>query len=104
MKTKRIIFPTTASLSIMGRRRRQETQTLSSATSEFFNSEPGTPNSELIVFANELSIQSDGWAQLAPYGDFPGQGFVRNADGTVTKFAAVQRMDRPAAEAMAAKF
>ncbi len=69
---------------------------------EFANAADEQP--ELVEFENELSIQADGWAQLAPYGDFPGKGFRKKADGSVEKFSAIQRMDRAAATDMAAKF
>ncbi len=57
-----------------------------------------------ITLANELNLQSDGWAQLAPYGDFPGVAVIANDNGTVSSFPAVQRLDRQAAEAMVANF
>jgi len=49
-------------------------------------------------------MDGQGWAQLAPFGDYPGQALLQGADGSVTKFAAIQRFDRAAAEAMVAKF
>src|SRR5690349_5926487 len=58
----------------------------------------------IIGVANEFSRAFDGWAQLAPYGDFPGQALRREADGSVAKFPAIQRLDRAAAELMVARF
>jgi hypothetical protein len=59
---------------------------------------------EFTGFSNELSVNADGWAQLAPYGDFPGRAVIANADGTVTGFDAVQRLDRAAADNMVRNF
>ncbi|MDB6110225.1 MAG: hypothetical protein JWR69_1975, partial [Pedosphaera sp.] len=61
-------------------------------------------DAEMVVFANEVSVEADGWAHLAPFGDFPGKGVLKNKDGTVVEFKAIQRMDRQAAEDMVKKF
>jgi hypothetical protein len=55
-------------------------------------------------FTNELNVAADGWAQLAPFGDYPGRAMLRQADGSHKIFPALQRLDRSAAEAMVAKF
>ena len=31
------------------------------------------PAFELVTFTNEISLDHDGWAQLAPFGDYPGE-------------------------------
>ncbi len=61
-----------------------------------------TPRCECV---NVGSLAEDGWAHLAPFGDFPGLATMVNDDGTSagTK-PAVQRLDRAAAEALVAKF
>ena len=59
---------------------------------------------EFLGFANELSLAADGWAQLAPFGDFPGQAVLANEAGVLATFPAVQRLDRQAAEQMRAQF
>ena len=59
---------------------------------------------EAIAFTNEISIAHDGWAQLAPFGDYPGQALLREPDGSLKKFAAIQRLDRAAADLMVARF
>lgn len=56
------------------------------------------------TFSNEFSLESDGWCQLFPFGDFPGKAVIANSNGTVTSFDAIQRLDRPAAEQMVSNF
>jgi hypothetical protein len=64
-----------------------------------------TPSLESIVFFNELSLGADGWAQIAPFGDFPGMATEFNGDGTVKRrVKAIQRIDRAAAESMVGHF
>src|ERR1700722_4139453 len=58
----------------------------------------------LVAFTNEIEMDHQGWAQLAPFGDYPGQALVQQSDGSVAKFNAIQRFDRAAARAMVAKF
>ena len=75
------------------------------------------PSSRRFQFANEgaarveitnaaAAVGEDGWAQIAPFGDFPGQMHLIGADGRPegTPRDAIQRMDRSAAEAMVANF
>jgi hypothetical protein len=57
-----------------------------------------------LTFSNELNLESDGWGQLFPFGDFPGKAVIANANGTVTSFDAVQRLDRAAADQMVSNF
>ena len=63
-------------------------------------------NSANITFSNQTAISVDGggWAQLAPFGDFPGQAMLRQADGSILKFPAVQRLDCAAADTMVRRF
>ncbi|MDB6066233.1 MAG: hypothetical protein JWR26_2441, partial [Pedosphaera sp.] len=61
-------------------------------------------SAEVIAFTNEIALDNDGWAQLAPFGDYPGQAMLRQADGSITKSAAIQRLDRAAADTMVARF
>lgn len=63
-----------------------------------------TTSAEAIAFTNEIQIDHDGWAQLAPFGDYPGQAMLRQSDGSIARFAAIQRLDRAAAHTMVAKF
>ena len=58
----------------------------------------------LVSFTNQLEMDAHGWAQLAPFGDYPGQALLRQTDGSTLKFTAIQRLDRAAAAAMVAKF
>lgn len=53
-----------------------------------------------VGFENELTIGEDGWAQIAPYGDFLGVAVIRKDDGTYKKEMAIQRMDRAAVAQM----
>jgi hypothetical protein len=49
----------------------------------------------ILQLTNEVSIGDDGWAQLAPFGDFPGVAFT--ADGPKP---AIQRVDAEAGDAL----
>jgi phage I-like protein len=51
-----------------------------------------------------LTLEKDGWVQLAPFGDFPGEALMRLPDGRARRFPAIQRMDREAALQMTARF
>lgn len=53
---------------------------------------------DFVVFLNTAEVAGDGWAQLAPWGDYPGMAAETLPDGTVRRFKAVQRLD-PAAGA-----
>ncbi len=53
----------------------------------------------LVAFQNEMAIGSDGWAQIAPFGDFPGLAILRG-EGGFTREKAIQRMDRAAVTQM----
>jgi hypothetical protein len=59
---------------------------------------------EMIAFVNQVAVAADGWAQLAPFGDYPGQAMVRQPDGAIKTFPAIQRLDRAAADLMVARF
>ena len=59
----------------------------------------------LAEFENGLSLDGDGWAQLAPFGDYPGQALVEDPTvGCVRKFQAIQRLDPQAASEMVRNF
>ncbi len=57
----------------------------------------------VLCFANGADVRDDGWAQLAPFGDFPGRA-VLQVSGQPKSFPAVQRLDRQSAELMVAHF
>jgi hypothetical protein len=61
-------------------------------------------HAEGIAFVNEVAVGADGWAQLAPFGDYPGQAMLRQPDGAIKTFPAIQRLDRAAADLMVARF
>lgn len=54
----------------------------------------------LVAFANHLTIGSDGWAQIAPFGDFPGVALKPDGKGGWKKVKAIQRMDAEAVTTM----
>lgn len=58
----------------------------------------------MVVFTNEIAIGNDGWAQLAPFGDYAGTAMLRQSDGSIKKFPAFQRLDKQAADGMVANF
>ncbi|HXC98270.1 MAG TPA: phage protease [Verrucomicrobiae bacterium] len=71
-------------------------------TAAFANT--GALHAEGIAFVNEIAVGADGWAQLAPFGDYPGQAMLRQPDGAIKTFPAIQRLDRAAADLMVARF
>lgn len=56
-----------------------------------------------ISYVNELRRDGDGWALLAPFGDFRSRAVVVS-QGKVTRVDSIQRLDREAATAMAENF
>ena len=58
----------------------------------------------LVAFANEITIGEDGWAQIAPFGDFPGMALIPDDKGGFKRERAIQRMDRQAVTQMVAEF
>lgn len=52
---------------------------------------------------NELQT-TDGWVRISPFGDFPKEREVRQADGSVRYDRYIQRVDRPAAEELVNQF
>ena len=36
---------------------------------------------ELLIFSNDLQLAADGWAQIAPLGEFPGLALVPDGRG-----------------------
>ena len=73
-------------------------------TKIYFANSAVPETAELVSFTNDLAIGDDGWAQLAPFGDFPGRAMLRRANGEIQTFDAIQRLDRAAAEGMTSKF
>ncbi|HEY3761586.1 MAG TPA: hypothetical protein VGN23_07555 [Verrucomicrobiae bacterium] len=57
-----------------------------------------------IFFVNELTIESDGWAMIAPFGDYPSEALLPTADGKLKRQRAIQRITRESAEGMVAQF
>lgn len=57
-----------------------------------------------ISYVNEISRDGDGWAMLAPFGDFRSRAIIVEAPGKVTRRESIQRLDRAAAEAMVENF
>jgi hypothetical protein len=84
--------------------RKSETRTSGSQENrkvQFCNEGAGTSGSQQsavfsISFENELSVDNEGWAQIAPFGDFLGVANVPQPDGTWKKELAIQRMDKQA--------
>lgn len=64
----------------------------------FYNE--STKSEMLVSFSNELVIGEDGWAQIAPFGDFPGMGLVPDGKGGWITKRAIQRVDKQAVEQM----
>ncbi|NOS70063.1 MAG: hypothetical protein HOP33_09040 [Verrucomicrobia bacterium] len=57
-----------------------------------------------VGFTNEISIGADGWAQIAPFGDFPSFAVVPQPDGSCKRLQAIQRIDKQCAQAMVTEF
>jgi len=68
---------------------------------QFCNSADGTT---LFGFVNELTIDADGWAMIAPIGDFPSEALLPTADGKLKRQKAIQRITKESAETMVAQF
>jgi hypothetical protein len=61
----------------------------------------GSASAQLLVgFSNTFSVGTDGLAQIAPFGDFPGVAFVCDAKGCVKKVRAMQRINKQAVTQM----
>jgi len=58
----------------------------------------------LCHFANDVAPGDDGWAMIAPYGDYPGMATITEENGSRTRVRALQRLDRQAADAMVRNF
>lgn len=58
----------------------------------------------LVAFSNEIAIGEDGWAQIAPFGDFPGMALIDDGNGGYKREKAIQRMDRKAVTQMVNEF
>jgi hypothetical protein len=59
---------------------------------------------ELITLINELSIGADGWAQIAPFGDYAGVAMIPDGKGGFKKERAIQRLDKIAVTQMANEY
>jgi hypothetical protein len=68
---------------------------------EFANISSGP---ELVTMINELSIGADGWAQIAPFGDYAGIAMIPDGQGGFTKERAIQRLDKIAVTQMANEY
>lgn len=60
--------------------------------------------SELITLINDLSIGTDGWAQIAPFGDYAGVAIIPDGRGGFIKERAIQRLDKTAVTQMANEY
>lgn len=58
----------------------------------------------LTAFSNDIAIGDDGWAMIAPFGDFPGMALVNDGRGGVKKQKAIQRIDKEAVTQMVNEF
>lgn len=58
----------------------------------------------LVSFSNDFALGEDGWAQIAPLGDFPGMAFIDDGQGGFKKERAIQRMDKQAVTNMVNEF
>ncbi|HTV62287.1 MAG TPA: hypothetical protein VMH30_06930 [Verrucomicrobiae bacterium] len=65
---------------------------------------PSSPPFALFGFANELTIDADGWAMIAPLGDFPSEALLPTSNGRLQRQSAIQRITRDSAEIMVAQF
>lgn len=61
-------------------------------------------NPQSLFFANELRVSADGWAQIAPLGDFPSLALMEQPDGSQKPLPAIQRLDAQACAAMVREF
>jgi hypothetical protein len=61
---------------------------------------------EIIIIVNDLEIGDDGWAQVAPLGDFPGVALIADASAPNgwRKVGAIQRIDTEAVNALVSEF
>lgn len=49
---------------------------------------------EMVTMVNELTIGADGWAHIAPYGDYVGIAVKPDGKGGFTREKAIQRLDK----------
>lgn len=70
-------------------------------TAEFANT-----TADLLCHFENTAVEAgeDGWAMIAPFGDYPGMATITNEDGTLKRVPAIQRLDRQAAETMVRNF
>ncbi len=61
-------------------------------------------NPTLFGFVNEITIGEDGWAMIAPLGDFPSEALLPTASGGLKRQKAIQRITKESAAEMVAQF
>lgn len=61
-------------------------------TTQFVNSGPASRF--ITSFTNAVSVDSDGWGMIAPYGDFVGVAFITDGNGKATRQLAIQRVTK----------
>ena len=71
-------------------------------TAQFANA--GQSVTTLVEISNDIKIGEDGWAQIAPFGDFPGMALVDDGSGGMRREKAIQRIDKAAATNMVTEF
>ena len=57
-----------------------------------------------LCFVNELTIEPDGWAMIAPFGDFPSEALLPTADGKLKRQKAIQRITKETGDGIVAQF
>lgn len=70
---------------------------------QFANAAVAKPEA-CVGFSNAISIGADGWAQIAPFGDFPSFAVVPQPDGSCKRLQAIQRIDKTCADTMVKEF
>ena len=59
----------------------------------------------LTTFANGIDLKTDGWADIAPYGDYPSMALRYNpATKKMERFKAIQRIDKEAVKTMVTEY
>jgi len=62
------------------------------------------PTETFVVFANTVSVGEDGWAQIAPLGDYRGMAMIPDGKGGVKRVTAIQRVDKASVVQMVNEF
>ncbi|MGO8765775.1 MAG: hypothetical protein ACLQSR_11665, partial [Limisphaerales bacterium] len=58
----------------------------------------------LFGFINEITIEEDGWAMIAPFGDYPSEALLPTANGQLKRRRAIQRITPQSAAGMVTQF